>query len=805
MKNCFHLLLIITLLLLSDLMYAQVAFPGAVGYGRFAGVNQAPKTAYFVTNLNDNGSGSLRDALSQSNRYVIFNVAGTITLESTIDVTASNIYIAGQTAFRNNGEGITIRSDGINRRQLIIFREDHYVIRYIRVRRGGGDTREFTGDNMTFFGFDWIVDHCSVSWSTDENIDAVGSGNGTFQYSISSEGLYLSTHNVTTNPDHSNHQTGHSKGSLFNTTDGLTIYRNLFAHNDARSPRIVSGSTSEVVNNVMYNNRAFQMEIDDKDGEEGTMRTNIVKNLVIPGCDTNQNRYMVNAPESSTNRIYMQGNIGVHRTNDNEDEWLEVGELNNPHDETGRSTVAFSSPLESNFSAMPDALNLEQIVLADVGANLNPDDVDERIINDVISRTPNDFHLYEDVPGYDPDFWHAGDDYCGIINDQSEVGGWPSLDPMSSVPTDSDNDGMPNTWEQTNNLDPNDPTDALADYGNGYPNIEVYLSELAGGDLTDEEVVNPTRISDCPSEELEAPASWNISADLADGESFVSWSWTLNGQSINLPDVNGAGAGYDVVDAGPGIYVATLNYLDSNGQPQTGECTISVITVDLDVPVCNTILEDDFENGLGNWTPTGIDAYHAVSSNSPNGNGSAVISDDNNEVWSSIFSPLIDLTDVETLSVNFKYRAFNLDGVQSFYLEISTDGGNNYSILERWVHDVDFNNGIIYNETVELVNSYGSALVRFRFTCDAGASIDEVYLDDIEIEACTSSCEDFILQNTNSIITESEQVQIDIESDGIVPAGNTVDFVAGNSILLNGGFEVEETAVFHAYIETCSN
>ena len=138
------------------------------------------------------------------------------------------------------------------------------------------------------------------------------------------------------------------------------------------------------------------MEIDDKDGEEGTMRTNIVKNLLIPGCDTNQNRYMVNAPESSTNRIYMQGNIGVHRTNDNEDEWLEVGELNNPHDETGRSTVAFSSPLESNFSAMPDALNLEQIVLADVGANLNPDDVDERIINDVISRTPNDFHLYED-------------------------------------------------------------------------------------------------------------------------------------------------------------------------------------------------------------------------------------------------------------------------------------------------------------------------------------------------------------------------------------------------------------------------
>ena len=79
--------------------------------------------------------------------------------------------------------------------------------------------------------------------------------------------------------------------------------------------------------------------------------------------------------------------------------------------------------MESNFSAMPDALNLEQIVLADVGANLDPDDVDERIINDVISRTPNDFHLYEDVPGYDPDFWHAGDDYCGIINDQSEVGG----------------------------------------------------------------------------------------------------------------------------------------------------------------------------------------------------------------------------------------------------------------------------------------------------------------------------------------------------------------------------------------------
>ena len=703
---------------------AQVfSFPGAEGYGRFACVNQPAKSVYFVTNLNDSGPGSLRDGLSQSNRYIIFKVAGTITLNSTIIVNASNIYIAGQTAFLNGGEGITIKSDGIQKGRLITFDGDHTISRYLRLRRGGGSNIEVSGDNMNWFGDNWIADHCSFSWSTDENIG--GSGDtGTLQYCISSEGLYFSSHSNSVDPTDSEYQGGHSKGSLFgssnNPASNITIYRNLFAHNDARAPRIASpGSTHEIVNNLMYNNRFASIELNNKLGQDiGNMKTNVVKNLLIAGEDTKTTRYMVHAAESEDNQIYMQGNIGVHRETDNDPEWAEVGERSNPISEIGRSLTAFSSPLQAEFSSLPDALGLEAIVLADVGANIKSDEVDQRLIQDVINRTPT---IEKSIEGTHPTLWRGSTNYYGIINDPSEVGGWPFIEPMTSMLSDSDNDGMPDAWELANNLNPNDPSDMLADYGNGYPNIEIYLHEIINGEIID-------------------------------------------------------------IDTMP-VDTMPVDTMDAN--------------------VCNIILKDDFENGFGNWMPTGPDAGHGVSANSPNGNASVFIQDDDDELESSIVSPFIDLTNIENFSINFKYRPIGMDGVEYFYLEISTDGSN-FNTLVQWVHGVDFSNGIVYNEIVDLVNTYGDAMVQFRITCNGSNNGDQIYLDDIEIEACTSDCADFLLQNTNSIITESEHVQIEIESDGIVPSGNTIDFVAGSSILLTDEFEVENGAVFHAYIESCN-
>ncbi len=456
-----------------------IAFPGAVGYGRYAGVGQPARTVYTVTNLNDSGPGSLRDALSQSNRFIVFAVAGTITLNSRIEVLANNLYIAGQTAFQNGGEGITLRSDGTFGQSLVSIKSDHIILRYIRIRRGPGILREASGDCLGMSGSNWIIDHCSFSWATDENLSGGNGSFATIQHSINSECLYFSTHSASTNPSNSTYQKGHSKGSLFGGTGRsfsyLSIYRNLFAHNEDRNPKIACpGSTHEVVNNLLYNNRFFNIDLDPL---TGSMQSNVVKNLLIPGGDTRTNRYMVHTRESAINQIYMQGNIGLRRTNDNQPEWDEVGRFSSPISNVGQAFTPFPTHLEPEYSNLPDALGLEPIVLGDVGANLALDAVDQRVINDVINRTPTNLKT---VQGIDPNAWTGISDYYGIINDPSEVGGWPNLAPMSSVPVDNDNDGISDSWETSNGLDPNDTTDALANHQSGYTNLEVYLSDLAG-------------------------------------------------------------------------------------------------------------------------------------------------------------------------------------------------------------------------------------------------------------------------------------------------------------------------------------
>ncbi len=456
-----------------------IAFPGAVGYGRYAGVGQPARTVYAVTNLNNSGPGSLRDALSQGNRFVIFKVAGTITLSSRIDIVEDNIYIAGQTAFENGGQGITIRANGNYNIGLIAAKGDHFICRYIRFRRGPGGAGEVSGDNISLEGNHWILDHCSISWGTDENMDAFNCTYGTMQYCISSEGLYFSTHAYSTNTSHNNYQTGHSKGGLFgysgNPANYTSFYRNLFAHNDGRNPKIGSpGSSHEVVNNLLYNNRYFNIELDEING---SMQTNVVKNLLIPGSDTRQVRHMIHHDGAAVNKVYVQGNIGVHRTDDSQPEWTDIGAYGTPAGQAGRSLTPFPTPMQPNYSSLPDAASLEQIVLADVGANLSPDPVDQRVINDVINRTPT---TAKTVPGIDPNAWSGQATYYGIINDPSEVGGWPTLTPMSSPPADADNDGIPNAWESANGLNPNNPNDALADHASGYTNMEVYLSDLTG-------------------------------------------------------------------------------------------------------------------------------------------------------------------------------------------------------------------------------------------------------------------------------------------------------------------------------------
>ncbi|MCM1406298.1 MAG: hypothetical protein NC210_07740, partial [[Clostridium] fimetarium] len=165
----------------------QLAFPGAEGFGRFAkGARGAGIVeVYHVTNLDDSGKGSFRDAVSGSGRVIVFDVAGTINLKSALIVKGNNT-ILGQTA---PGEGVNVYGDRIS-----FSGATNLIVRHMRFRMGKGGTSGADACGIAN-GTDMIFDHCSVMWGLDENFsvnwDKKGTqpGNITIQNSIIGQGL----------------------------------------------------------------------------------------------------------------------------------------------------------------------------------------------------------------------------------------------------------------------------------------------------------------------------------------------------------------------------------------------------------------------------------------------------------------------------------------------------------------------------------------------------------------------------------------------------------------------------------------
>ena len=219
-------ILLLAVLLLSIPVFAQLpAFPGAEGFGKYATGGRFG-SVYHVTNLNNSGSGSLRDAVSTPNRIVVFDVAGVIRITERM-IVSSNIYIAGQTA---PGEGITVYGNGWS------FSNAHNTIcRYIKIRMGIVGSSGVDANGLAS-GHDIIFDHCSVSWGRDENfsINSTTAQNITIQNSIMSQGLLT-----------------HSAGGLMQCDGGITLYRNLYADNGTRNNKVKG--VSQYVNNIVYN------------------------------------------------------------------------------------------------------------------------------------------------------------------------------------------------------------------------------------------------------------------------------------------------------------------------------------------------------------------------------------------------------------------------------------------------------------------------------------------------------------------------------------------------------------------------
>lgn len=411
------------------------AFPGAEGFGAHT-VGGRGGRVIEVTNLNDDGPGSLRAAIAtEGPRIVVFRVGGTIELRSRIDIEHPYITIAGQTA---SGGGILLKNHpSMVHSPLRIITHD-VVIRYLRSRPGPSDTPSDVLDALTIAdGYNIIIDHSSFSWGSDEVFNIwYDVHDVTVQWSIIAEGLHDSTH-----PEGK-----HSMGMLIGSEGAgeISIHHNLFVHNRRRNPKVNMTGMADVVNNVVYNAR-YAMMIQDT---YASPAVNYVGNMVIHGINSVYDydlRYWNDGNHPP--RIYVQGNLGTKRpTEDLEDYWV-------VRKNDRRYLVDTRHPAPP-VTTLP-ACAAYRVVLANAGATMPMRDaVDERLVNDVRNRTGQ------------------------ILNHPSEVGGWPVIAP-GEAPADRDQDGMPDDWEVERGLDPDDASDSSGDRDrDGYTNIEEYLNDL---------------------------------------------------------------------------------------------------------------------------------------------------------------------------------------------------------------------------------------------------------------------------------------------------------------------------------------
>jgi len=459
MKNYKKPLLAIILLLYPATGFAenQLAFPGAEGFGAYSKGGRGGQVLY-VTNLDDQGEGSLRWAIEKEGpRTIVFEISGTIDLKETLEIKNPFVTIAGQTA---PGDGICLKGE-----TLLIHTHD-VIIRYIRVRLGDGKhgigSKQGKDAISVRAGEDIIIDHCSTSWALDEVLSVSSQyptlTRVTVQWCFITEAL---------NPD------GHGFGSLIRGAGGskYSYLHNLYAHNCARSPRPGNynrnsydkdplGLLLDFRNNVLYNWARDHAGYNSD--RKSVTRLNYVSNYLIPG-ENSEPGSVAYSTGSTHNQAYFAGNYFNDKLPDNP--WSLVkfsehypwdGDFRYGWTDEKKQAYMRTEPFEAGPVQLEDAPTAYKRVLESGGASWpKRDAVDNRIVIDIKKRTGK------------------------IINSQNEVGGWPKLKSRPAT-TDSDGDGMPDAWETRYGLDPNDASDGPKDRdGDGYTNVEECLNRTA--------------------------------------------------------------------------------------------------------------------------------------------------------------------------------------------------------------------------------------------------------------------------------------------------------------------------------------
>ena len=513
--------------LISATSMAQApAFPGAEGHGRYITGGRGGKIVH-VTNLNDSGTGSFREAVKSGNKIIVFDVAGVIALKSDLKF-ADNITILGQTA----------PSPGITLRYYTVQPGSNNIIRFLRIRRGqekdindGADAswqRNKTGI---------IFDHCSFSWSIDEVASFYDNNNFTMQWCTVAESL--------TNPGHS--KGAHGYGGIWGGKLA-SFHHNFVAHLMNRGPRFngarygwtgytsnkeystykwqnaVQAENVDFRNCVMYNaqgtcyggpgggqinivNNYYKagpshslkgttlngLKVDVSTGKERGSQDRIT--LVTLSTQSNSDK---NHPElyDMTSRYYINGNTTETtkgQKTENKD-WKGVsydkgvpslnGEYYSPDannfygDAVAHTTISGKScvkikmdePAPTGQVTTHSAAEAYEKVLAYVGASLYRDAIDARYMEEAKTGTAT----YKGSITNSPGIIDKVSDVKGYTEDNFGTGTRPA-------DFDTDKDGIQDEWEKANGLNPNDASDAITyslDEKRYYTNIEVYANSL---------------------------------------------------------------------------------------------------------------------------------------------------------------------------------------------------------------------------------------------------------------------------------------------------------------------------------------
>ncbi len=443
----------------------QLAFPGAEGYGRYA-IGGRGGMVYHVTNLSGDKDtpGSLLYGLVNIDepRYIVFDVSGIIELDFGAQFVKPYAYIAGQTA---PGKGICIKASNINIGSDVI-------CRHIRFKRGLGIYGENTGNAMGMSGANHaIVDHCTAAWGTDETVSGRGALNISFQYSVISEALGIA--------GHKNYADGTNHGYAA-TIDGRigSWHHNLLVNCAGRNWSMgggMDGQNRPIGGLDLFNNVCYNWNSRTTDGN--CHAVNFVNNYYKMGADTRKTILFTQDFEDAIapdgiDQAYVSGNIRENRNHT-----LSNDKKGDTYNATGNIPTTYqyllSEPLFPSHATIHTAQDAMKIVTSYAGATMPMrDEHHQRNVRETLDGTYTYVGSKSRIKGEI--------DTEEDITEHAAGKGWEDYpEEQRAADWDTDQDGMPDWWEQcvgsnasvaNQNDDPN---------GDGWTLLEDYLEFMA--------------------------------------------------------------------------------------------------------------------------------------------------------------------------------------------------------------------------------------------------------------------------------------------------------------------------------------